>query len=1292
MSYGLLNCHSEHSLNQSVSHIVDMVLKAKEVNASHIALTDINTMTGCIQFIETCGFSGVTPIVACELSIHDGQYTYNPVFMAKNYKGYQNLCSIITEANRKLVDSEEVTPYLSYSELETIIDKDNVLVTTGGSHGIIGTVLLQNSILNQKIARIRTDMQKYDSPQDPAYIKNKEIIEKNEKIFEVLSSRKNILSRLASKKFQHKQKGIEAYKGTDRYETELNKLAEEMEQSNLSKIELDEITQEIASLKRTNTIIRKKIRQMEDNHGKYRILFEQLKELESHVYEQDKLMQLCKDIIQKYKNLMGDNFFIQLSADGSQAGKSLVRDCISLATATSTKFYVTCVSYMTNKGEETAVQFMRSLENNEWIELEDGQKKQYIMSLEETQSLLQEYLSLEELKEATETNSDICNMISFEMPKEKHYPKYRDADGRVVEDSANELRKAAVNGIRKRGLLAQSLKDEYKKRLKYELEVIISMGFSDYLLIVADFIHFAKNYVIEKTESHIGYAIGPGRGSAAGSLVCYFLGITNIDPLLYNLKFERFLNVARVTMPDIDVDFSEEIRPATIEYVKNKYGKDSVSLIRTVLTQKANATIRNSARLHGIKKYGQKQKFAGVADKLCALLPKDMELKKCEEQLTEPFKQEPLYQDIKDIVHDAKITEGMITTLGVHPAGVIIGDGNQLQSYVPLLYNKELQQWEVQCDKDEAERIGLLKMDFLVVKNLDKLTETIRRIKKYTGETVDLDNIPFNKEVFTELYSKGKTMSVFQFESAGMRKMLQDFKPQCFEDIILLIAAYRPGPMDSIPDIIAVKNGKKKPKYCIPELEPILKQTYGYPIYQEQLMDIFSKCAGFSQEEADIIRRYMSKKKTKEFVSYKEPFIKGIIEHGATKKEAEELWDSLVQFSEYAFNKSHACAYALVSYMTAYLKYYYGEYYMCAVLNHSEQSKYGSLLYECQNMGISVYLPSINESYNDFENTSKGIRFGLGKIKNFSSSSVNKIITERTVNGRYTSFKNFLVHTSCTENTIKTLIYAGAFDDFCECSREQKIQSLSALICMKEQILKIEKLIQKESENKTKLQILNREYAIATSDFDSYTYADIAEESSEILQNEKSLLGAYISSHPLSKYEGIYIGSGIKKIVDIDEGEQIIIGIIKNIKHTKRKKDGKDMAFFELEDISDSIDVCCFVAEYQKYGEQIFDGNIVMLSGKCTIEDSDQDSIKKFIVTKIEKCRQKKEPMFVSIRSKNEEAMAYYALKPYEAEGGHDILLHYQDTGYIERKKMSVSKKALSLNSERIFLKIFSKK
>lgn len=927
------------------------------------------------------------------------------------------------------------------------------------------------------------------------------------------------------------------------------------------------------------------------------------------------------------------------------------------------------------KEDYTDYQILKSMEYNIW-QTDDAEAEMYIKTSDEIAYSIKDLgiFSDNEILQIFKNTKELAESFDFEYPdcsldENKHYPKYIDSANRSADIV---LREKVKQGILDRGFTKDTFTQVYIDRMNYELDVIIKMGFADYLLIVQDFISYGKS--LEK------YGVGPGRGSAAGCLVCYLLGITNVDPIKYNLKFERFLNIKRVSMPDIDTDFSSAIRYKVADYVAEKYGKESVAFIRTKLTQKGKNSIRNVARILGVRDKNDKMYYSSIAYNLSKELPlaPDVSIKDYKDNLLKKYNTKIQ----KEIIETADKLEGIMTTVSTHAAGVIIGDGNPLTDYVPVFYNPNMEEWTVSCDMIEAETIGLLKMDFLGLNNLDVITETVNRIKKYRNIDLDLNNIPFDDEVIRNIYAEGQTTSVFQFESKGMREMLKQFKPTSFEDIILLNAAYRPGPMDFLPAIMKSKRGEEEPYYCVPELKDILSSTYGYPIYQEQLMDIFSICAGFSQEEADNIRRFMSKKKTEKFMTYKVQFIKGLINHGSSEKDANNLWDSLVSFSQYAFNKSHATAYALVSYQTAYLKYYYPNYYMCAVLNNASVKKLKGILYECKEMGINVLLPDINRSYENFENSGDDIIYGYTRIKSVKNK-ITPLIEEKKNNGYFMSFKDFVRRTRCSDKLVQPLVYAGCFDGFRKGMRTSYLMAYNDIISIldnidkaNEQIIKLEKNISESKRTKKSdlalLEELKNKLKMFEYEYDTFTPSVDIEDSDVILEEERELLGAYVSGHPLDLYDNYFKSGKSTLISDIEDiGNIICAGIIKDLRVVNRKTDNAELAFFTLEDVSGSIEVCCFTKQYAVNNKYIKENNVIEIIGKVFIDDNDN---MKLSVDKISEIKPFKNPIYISIPSKEKEKELEQILQNYIDDTGHPIVLHYQDSGRLIHKDIFINK------------------
>lgn len=1284
----ILHGHTEHSIKESPMKVGQYIETAKQKGCTDLAITDTDAMTGVVEFADAC--KDIHPIIGVELHVRQGKTRGTMVFLAKNQNGYRWISRMVKEANRT---KEQDLPCLP---MEKLTPSDDIVVLSSSIRGFLSETIIESRRKKAEIQNLEEKMAKLPGPKEEAYLGNlKKIEEIDEEIRNFEQERTPLVSD-ARKKYERPLLALENLKGTPEYDRKKKDLDEQIRKTKEASARISDIDDEVKKLKQLRGIIQRKIKAMEKTHAEWNKCNEELEQKRAEVQDEARDKEDARAHMVSMKKLF-PSYYVELQYHGRSDEATVMPMLARIAREEHIGIVMENEPYIAEKEDAEIRQIMISMQDNTWIKADPTDSEYYIKEENEFKTYVSDAFPPDMIEEAFENQKKIASECTFVITKENHYPKYKEEG---MTDAASLLRSKVEKGLKER---FGEITEEYRKRAEYELDVIIRMGFADYLLIVQDFIQYGKWLAKENNPEKVGYGIGPGRGSAAGSLVCYALGITNLDPLKYNLKFERFLNVERVSMPDIDTDFSAEIRPACIEYVSEKYGRDSVALIRTKSTQKAKAAIRNVTRIISDRDYGDRRHLAGLGDQMAKIIPNEPKVK-----LADYEKELLAVNDgkggklTKEIYETALKVENLMTGLGVHAAGVIIGDGNPLSDYIPLLYNEEMEAWAVQCDMVEAEEIGLLKMDFLGLKNLDIMSECIRRIHKYTGKEIDLDTIPFEDEVFRDIFSTGQTGAVFQFESAGMRDMLQRFQPSSFDDIILLVAAYRPGPIDSIPEIIKVKQGKKKPNYCIPELEPILSNTYGYPIYQEQLMDIFAICAGFTPGEADNVRRFMSKKKTDKFLAVKPKFIEGIIAHGASEKDAEELWNSLVSFSAYAFNKSHAAAYAWIAYQTAWLKYHYKEYYMCAVLNNSDPKKYKGILYECREMGINIQLPDINQSEMDFENTKDGILYGLGKIKSVRTQA--QMVLDERKNGFFRSYKDFVARTGIGEKLAATLVNAGCFDGFRKGMRRAFNASYKPITKITDEMKKLQErskqkvgsnpegLTEKEKKKITeelkkiyeRFQELSKEYTAFTPDID-------LEEDEGALEREHELLYAYISAHPLDAYKEAYKDRKIRMIDGIteDSPEAHYIGMIKDIRKTKRKSDGKEMAFFTLEDISGSIEVCCFTSAYEKYGNFVQEGMVADLYCRTVSEETEREEPElKLVVKSIQKVRPYVDPIFFSVKDEEmaKELISY--CKEFEDENGHPMILHIQETGNMDHVELRLKKEVLDQLPNTYFARI----
>jgi len=764
------------------------------------------------------------------------------------------------------------------------------------------------------------------------------------------------------------------------------------------------------------------------------------------------------------------------------------------------------------------------------------------------------------------------------------------------------LRKIAYEGVEK---LYDEVTPEIRQRLEYELDVIKRTGFAGYFLIVQDFINYARQKDIP---------VGLGRGSAAGSLVAYALGITRVDPLRYDLLFERFLNPERVTMPDIDIDFCFERRDEVIDYVRQKYGEKSVAQIITFGTMAARGVIRDVARVLGIE-YAR-------ADKIAKLIPvhqgKPMPIEEAFEKVPELKEMaESGDAQIQQLIRHAQVLEGLARHASVHAAGIIIAP-DEITNYVPLYKTEDQSKNTVittQFTMTGCEEIGLLKMDFLGLRTLTVIHHCVEMLKE-KGIEIDIDRIPMDDPETYEIFCDGNTVGIFQFESAGMREYLRKLKPNRIEDLIAMNALYRPGPMDNIDSFINRKFGREKIEYLHPKLEPILRETYGIIVYQEQVMRIASELAGFSLGKADILRRAMGKKKKDVMSKLEKEFLQGCAANGIDEKKAKEIYELIFKFASYGFNKSHAAAYAILAYQTAYLKRHYPAEFMAASLNSEmgDPSRIVVLIDECKKMGIEVLKPDVNQSDALFRVVGKNqISFGLAAVKNVGKAAIQRIIETRKEHGPFKNIFQFMQYQdlrAVNKKVLEALIQAGAMDEL-EGSRAQNFAAIEMAINFAQKFQELEK-------NKSQIslfELLNGGNGTANENhFLQYPALPLVEEWSmqERLRREKELLGFYISGHPLDRY-----ASELELISNLDwsnpdsfeKGKEIRTGaVIAHVKIHMASRSNKLMAFVTFEDRLNSFEGIVFPNVFEKYSSFIKEGEMVYVTGR--VDEASENTFK----------------------------------------------------------------------------------
>ncbi len=755
-------------------------------------------------------------------------------------------------------------------------------------------------------------------------------------------------------------------------------------------------------------------------------------------------------------------------------------------------------------------------------------------------------------------------------------------------DADEYLKHITYEGAKKRW---PDLTNEIKERIDFELETIKKMGFPGYFLIVWDFLKAARE---------MGVAVGPGRGSAAGSVVAYCLRITEINPLKYNLLFERFLNPDRVSMPDIDIDFDEDGRAKVMEYVVNKYGANRVAHIITFGSMAAKSAIRDVARVQGLP--------LPESDRLAKLVPErpGVTLKEAYKEVPELKKERDSdRKEISSVLKYAEVLEGSVRNTGTHACGVIIGR-DDLENYIPISTTKDSElTYVTQYDGKHVEDIGLLKMDFLGLKTLSIIKDAVENVKLSKGIELDIDNIPLDDEHTYELYSNGETTGLFQFESDGMKKYLRELKPTKFEDLIAMNALYRPGPMDYIPDFVARKHGKQKIQYDLPEMKEYLEDTYGITVYQEQVMLLARKLAGFTRGESDSLRKAMGKKIKSMMDELKIKFVEGCEKNGFHKNTVEKIWNDWEKFALYAFNKSHATCYSYVSYQTAYLKAHYPAEFMAAVLsrNLSDIKKITFFMDECKRMGIKVLGPDVNESYARFVVNKKGnIRIGMAAIKGVGESAVNTLIEERESNGAFNDIFNFIERVNLhniNKKSIESLALAGALDCFSEIKREHFDPDNEALN-FTDEIIRYGNNIQNEK-NSSQQSLFGESNSIEIA---KVKIPDVLEWNIlKKLNLEKEYVGIYHSAHPLDDFKfelNHFCTHSLSELKNLNQlkDKEIMVGGMVTSAVEKITKTNKPYGTMTIEDFTDSYNLILFSKDYLNYKQFFTKGYNLLIRGR----------------------------------------------------------------------------------------------
>ena len=880
-----------------------------------------------------------------------------------------------------------------------------------------------------------------------------------------------------------------------------------------------------------------------------------------------------------YKEIFGEDFYIEIQNHGIETELAILRDAPKIARALGAKIVGTNDCHYINAQHAMAHNIMLCIPDAtstyvpDYKTLRYGSDQLYFKSATEMAKAFRDH------PEAVTTTLEIAEKCNLTLDlKTNHMPMFPIPPNAGVNSLEEYLDKLSREGLTRR---YDDVTPQITSRLEHELNVIKRMGYAVYFLIVQDFINAARER---------GIRVGPGRGSAAGSIVSYALGITDVDPLHFDLLFERFLNPDRVSMPDIDVDFSDDKRDQVIAYVRQKYGESSVSQIITFGTLSTRAVLKDVGRVLGVPL----STIEPLTKQIPVVLGKVTPLAEALESVPELRAVKETGDDkIKLMIDTGLVLEGMNRNVSTHAAGIVIAPG-EISDYVPM-YKTPQTELMTQYNMKDLEAAGLLKMDFLGLRTLTVIENALQQIRENHGVDLDLDTIPADDAKTLELFCNGQTVAVFQFESSGMADYLRKLKPTSIHDLVAMNALYRPGPMENIPDFIDRKHGRKKIEYIHPRLEPILKETYGVIVYQEQVMKIASEIGGLSLAQADLLRRAMGKKDKELMAKQKKEFVDGAVKNGVDRKTAGDIFDLIEKFASYGFNKSHSVAYSVLAYQTAYLKAHYPAEYMAATLTSeiSDTDKIVGLIDDCRKLGIGLLPPDVNESDVTFVVNPKGIRFGLSAIKNVGVSAVEGIVRARNASASFRDIFDFCARVDlrlANKKTLESLIQAGAFDSVHE-NRAQLFEGVEKALLYG----------QNAQEHSGKGQSSLFESGSVKIDMRPTLPGATPWKETEILAREKAVLGFYLSGHPLDRYR-----EEIEAFANVQLGAASSVkpnstvracGIVAGVKRKIDKK-GNTMAFVAIEDFTGKADCIVFSDAFQKYAKILVADSMVMVIGK----------------------------------------------------------------------------------------------
>ena len=1188
-----LHLHTKYSMFDGTIEPKKLLKWAEENNCYAIASTDHGNGEAYAEFAKVFAESPVKYIPGVELycSLRDHEKREHLIILPLDQEGFHAMIRCITAANENL-EKFDGYPVATLEQLSEFFGDNSrghkhVVATSACIQGPIAYELLVNARLEREAEKIEKKALSISFDSEKYNEQTRKARELSDSLSDVAQQRQ-LCYTLKNKSFKKRQKDVDRllFSSPELYEEEKSRLEKEIAEAENAAVQYLSLKEKEKEISSELSLIKTELKKSENIYQKIQDQMLKADSIRQQKVSPAELRDNAKRMAEKMIEIFGkENFYAEIQYHGIPDEEPAYTGVVDIARELGLKIIATNDAHIlsNSNAERKKRQMLRSLRFNKWEEEMVGDSELYVKTDEELKKTLYQILPEYIVDEAIKEKERLAERCNAEITHEKHYPVFPSK-----EPSEKILQRAIRAGKEQKFPGGEGWNKKYRDRVCYELEVMKNMGVIDYILIVADFLEYGRlvgkidtsdpeflkdPYNLKKirtmAEGKVGMGVGLGRGSGAGSLICYLVGITDVDPLKYDLLFERFLNPDRVTMPDIDSDFSPDVREWTIGYVKHKYGERAVCGIMTMNYQAAKSAIRSSARLLGDKLYGNGPALYGLGSKICAELPSGPEVSLDEhgDRLKSIFADDPIALEIID---NAILTEGSCVAVGQHAAGIIISDNDDVREYLPLMLTKE-GKWVTQYDKDYIEKIGLLKFDFLGLINLGIITQTLRFIQKRYGKNIEMNKVPLDdKKVFREIFASTRTGSVFQFESDGMRRLLGNMKPDKIEDLILLNALYRPGPLQNADNLIEARwYPGKIPTYICKEIKPILDPTYGYPVYQEQIMRICNQAAGFTPAEADDVRKCMSKKITDKLLSYEGKFVSGLIEHGAREKDAKDFWKQLTAFGSYAFNKSHSAAYAITAYYTGWLKCYYPAEYFSAILNYSKFEDFASIIADAKAFGVEVEKPDINLSSSIFIPIRKNkIRFGLSGIKGVASFGE---VIEKCRDKKYLSITDCVGRTGIPKDVQIALISAGCFDSF---SNQISIFSYRASL-----IASIDNVKAEEFDGKA-----------------------------QILFKEKLVTGVFFSGNPVEEYVSRNKINQAVNVIEVGKGSAplSIVGVVTEYKK-KTTKSGKDMATFLFSDETGTIQACCFPDAFEENKEVLGDNKILRIAGYIKREQDEEN-------------------------------------------------------------------------------------